>query len=273
MTKRHSIKPDYGKMSGKKSNKSAAASKCHSSDSENSECAEDIAYDQNCTSCKSLVEIIKELSGRVLSMEKKLEAMAQNEAPPPPTDQTALDAMSTKMKELEERLEERTNRQLRKTLVFRNVPEVEEDKKWSTTKALLASKISQVLDDVDENEAMQMIDRCHRGGKKPSDGEERPSRPRPIYAAMLYWEDCERLTREARSSSVGFYIDYKYGPRTTVRRNEALKRRKELKAAGVIDHGYVAFPARLIGKKANGQYHEIEDFSDMEVNLLPRKRK
>ena len=156
----------------------------------------------------------------------KLEAMAQNEAPPPPTDQTAaLDAMSTKMKELEERLEERTNRQLRKILVFRNVPEVEEDKKWSTTKALLASKISQVLDDVDENEAMQMIDRCHRGGKKPSDGEERPSRPRPIYAAMLYWEDCERLTREARSSSVGFYIDYKYGPRTTVRRNEALKKR------------------------------------------------
>ena len=86
---------------------------------------------------------------------------------------------------------------------------------------------------------------------------------------MLYWEDCERLTKEARSANVNFYVDYKYGPKTTVRRNEALKKRKELKAAGVIDHGFVAFPARLMVKKANGHYFEVEDFSNMEVNLPP----
>ena len=79
---------------------------------------------------------------------------------------------------------------------------------------------------------------------------------------MLYWEDCERLTKQARSADVNFYDDYKYGPKTTLRRNEALKKRKELKADGVIDRGFVAFPARLMGKKGNGQWtcpHENED--------------
>ena len=119
---------------------------------------------------------------------------------------------------------------MRKTLVFRHIPEHESEKKWSATKDLLATKISDVMEDVDKSEALQMIDRCHRGGKKTDETTDKPSKHRPIYAAMLYWEDCESLLQAARKSKPGFYIDYKYGRKTTARRNEALKKRKELKA-------------------------------------------
>ena len=40
--------------------------------------------------------------------------------------------------------------------------------------------------------------------------------------------------------------DQKYGPITTRRRGLALRKRKELKAQGVIAGGYVKFPARLM---------------------------
>ena len=207
------------------------------------------------------------IEDRVDKVEKKMDDLAATNPSATPLDLTDVEK---RLKDLEELVEERTNRQLRKTLVIRNVAESSSEKKWSDTKDVLVSKIAQVLDDVDEDEAHQMIDRCHRGKKwkKEKDGSDRSPRHRPIYAAMLYWEDCERIIRAARKAKLDFFVDYKYGPKTTARRNQALKKRKSLKEDGVIDQGYIRFPAVLFGKKSHEtEYRFIEDFSSIDVDI------
>ena len=60
----------------------------------------------------------------------------------------------------------------------------------------------------------------------------------------------------------GVFVDYKYGPLTTLRRNLALKRRRELLNSGELSKAHVAYPARLMGLKGNEKkYKLIEDFS------------
>ena len=50
-----------------------------------------------------------------------------------------------KLRELEERVEERTNRSLRQTMVFKGIPEVANEK-WSDTTNILAKKIADCCD-------------------------------------------------------------------------------------------------------------------------------
>ena len=61
-------------------------------------------------------------------------------------------------------------------------------------------------------------------------------------------------------------IEYKYGPLTTLRRGEAMKRRRELLEDKTLRNPYIKFPAQLMGKK-DGQdsYELIEDFSQKGV--------
>ena len=167
---------------------------------------------------------------------------------------------------MEKKHEDRINRQLRKTLVIRNLPE-KDSEKWADTTDILANKISSLLE-MSLDDAYFEIDRCHRGGiSKNYKGK---SKVRPIYAAMLRWETCEKLVEAARSSG-DVYIDYKFGPLTTLRRNEALKVRKELKRSGVIEKGFIKFPAILMGKKPGAvKYEEIRNFSDDDVSSYKR---
>ena len=114
-----------------------------------------------------------------------------------------------------------------------------------------------------------MIDRCHRGGDRKY--YQREGKTRPIYAAMMLWKDCEDIINGFRTCSTNIACDYKYGPRTTVRRNMALKKRRELKANGTIDKGYIQFPARLMGKMNDERgYTLIEDFSRVAVTIAAR---
>ena len=68
--------------------------------------------------------------------------------------------------------------------------------------------------------------------------------------------------------------DFMYGPKTTIRRNAALLKRKQLKEEGVITCGYIQFPAKLLVKRAGARredpYEPMEDFSNMKVELKPR---
>ena len=123
--------------------------------------------------------------------------------------------------------------------------------------------------DISVDEAKPLINRCHRGGDRKYYKEEK--RIRPIYIAFMRWDTCEDLLNAARKQSE-FSLDYKYGPLTTVRRNEALKYRRELKGSGDIVSGFVKFPAVLMGKKTSeGKYTIIRDFSDDEVNFNREK--
>ena len=117
---------------------------------------------------------------------------------------------------------------------------------------------------VSHDEAKLMIDRCHRGGK-PKYYKEK-NKIRPIYAAMMRWDKCEALVKAAREQNE-YYIDYKCGPLTTIRRNQALKMRKEMKRSGQVTSAFLKFPALLMGKRPGQEKYEvIRDFSDDDVS-------
>ena len=111
-----------------------------------------------------------------------------------------------------------------------------------------------------------MIDRCHRTGDPKWYADS--ARSRPIAAAMMSWKDCEDIIAKFRSNSSRIYVDYKYGPKTTRRRNLALQHRKDIKAKGDIDQAYIRFPAKLMGRKHGDRtYKLIKDFSKHPVDV------
>ena len=121
-----------------------------------------------------------------------------------------------------------------------------------------------------------MLNRVHRARR--SDDPNHRDQPRRIFAALFKWEDCEELVDGFRELNIkgksSIRINYMYGPKTTIRRNMALLKRKELKQAGIIQSAYISFPARLMGKKFGArkedEYELIQDFSNEEVQLSKR---
>ena len=170
-----------------------------------------------------------------------------------------------KFRELEERVEERTNRSLRQTMVFKGIPEVPREK-WSDTTKILAQKIAECCD-VPYVDAENSINRAHRSGSNMN-------KPRHIYANFYEWGVTQDIVKKFRSQNFEspdfkIYAEYKYGPLTSVRRSEALKMRKSLKEGNIIISGYVKYPARLMVKYSSDDkgYTEHEDFSKMPVDL------
>ena len=178
---------------------------------------------------------------------------------------------------IEEQIESRTNRQLRKTLVFKGIPEKqsgENNKKvtWEETQELVAKKITEICDDTTLQNARDMLERCHRAQENPNF---RGSGPRPIFCAFFSWKESEYVKGQFRASNVEnhsstIFCEQKYGPRTTVRRNQAMMLRKQLKGNNQIASGYVAFPARLMVKYTSNRderYICKRDFSKEEVKF------
>lgn len=169
---------------------------------------------------------------------------------------------------LEEQLEDRTNRQLRKTLVISNVPE-QDNENWEKTKEILAGTIeraSEKLKDeekINKEEALSMLERVHRGREKKG-----RKGPRQIFAAINDWRNSEKIKAVFMKARINIFCEQKYGPRTNWRRGKALAQRKELKDKGEIVKGYVAFPARLMVVKT-GQHDYVKhyDFSKMPVDF------
>ena len=140
----------------------------------------------------------------------------------------------------------------------------QQNERWGETDGILSYDIAKTLN-VPQQEAEKMIDRCHRGGIPKYYREN--NKQRPIYAAMHRWKDCETLIWEARKKKT-VLVDYKYGPITTIRRNMALKKRREILDGTLITKAHVAYPARLMGKgPGDAKYKLIEDFSKAEVNF------
>ena len=183
------------------------------------------------------------LTKRVVELEEKL---------------SALDEAPHQINDLAEAIESRTNRQLRETLVFKNIPEEESDvsggllAQYTETKKLLATVISQHCPSISYDDAYSQIKRAHRERKRDDIDEERSrAGKRLIFAAFHSWDLCQEILDSFRLLNIkdrNFKIsaEQKYGPLTTKRRQLAFTLRKKLKETGVITSGYVDFPARLI---------------------------
>ena len=96
-------------------------------------------------------EKFRALTERIVDLEEELENMK---------------GVPDKVSELEEKLEDRTNRQLRETLVFKNIPEGQGEVSYDDTKELLATIISTHCTDVSYDIAFNEIKRAHRESKK-----------------------------------------------------------------------------------------------------------
>ena len=84
---------------------------------------------------------------------------------------------------------------------------------------------------------------------------------------MYSWKACEDILWSARKKK-NVFIDYKFGPLTTRRRNLALQKRRELLNKGTLTQAHVGYPARLMGKtQSDKKYKLIEDFSKVNVSL------
>ena len=93
------------------------------------------------------------------------------------------------------------------------------------------------------------------------------------HRAFLDWRDSEFVKEQFRRNNIStdsvISCEQKYGPRTTVRRNMALKERRRLKVAGEISSGYVKFPAILMVKDTNDtKYRQLKDFSNESVHFI-----
>ncbi len=190
-------------------------------------------------------------------------------------------AIPAEIDALKEAGEERTNRQLRKTIIFRNVNEVSDDESYADTKELLAKLISDNCEDVAYDYVFDNIDRAHRESKrKPRQHDQVPSRQgkRLIFAVFHSWELCQTIIEDFRRQCIrevnfNTSADQMYGPMTVKRRKLAFVKRKELKENGQITSGFVDFPARLmvnmpgevnvVGKKV---YKLYSDFSKHKVD-------
>ena len=229
--------------------------------------------EESCSKCPALIEanakLMKaveeltarttELTERIIALETRLESQNSDNATTSPIISPDLEKRICGIEEL---IEERTNRQLRKTLVIRGVPE-NDGERWADTEKILTDNLSKILN-IAPVEAQSLIDRCHRGGSV--EYYKKNGRPRPIFAAMHSWKKCEEIIWKSRKQR-GVFVDYKYGPWTTLRRNLALKRRRELLDSGELSKAHVAYPARLMGLKGNDKrYKLIEDFSSTPVS-------
>ena len=188
---------------------------------------------------------------------------------------------------LQETIEDNKNRQLRKTLVFKGIPEQRfsdeqnsnpdgsprmNPESWDDTATILATQISETLDDTTVEQARRMVERCHRGAENKR---YKGTAPRPIFAAFVDWRDSEKVKETFRKKNISdrncnVYAEQKYGPRTTVRRNSAMKERKRLIDSGAIIGGYVSHPARLMIKdsRARGASYKLwRDFSKEPVRF------
>ena len=94
-------------------------------------------------------------------------------------------SIAKSVEELEERIEERTNRQLRQTLVIKGIRE-QNNETWDDTKRILAKTISTNVRDISFSTAEDMLNRVHRS--KPTHKPEK-KKQRDIYASLFSWED------------------------------------------------------------------------------------
>ena len=75
-----------------------------------------------------------------------------------------------------------------------------------------------------------------------------------VIREHLVWKSYEANKSKAKKDRV--FVEYKYGPLTTLRRGEAMKKRRQVMDEKLFRNAYVKFPAILMGRKdGEDSYH------------------
>ena len=220
-----------------------------------------IDIDNNSNEISEVKAELAELKAEQKATKDKLDNMEANYT----TLSKNHDILAMKSAITESRLEDQTNRGLRKTLVIRNIAE-KQNENWDDTREIVVDALKHVTK-MDGDVLDKAIERVHRGNSTGKD--EKKLGKRDIFALFYDWNEAQEVLdgfrKHGRGSDV--YIDQMYGPNTTFRRNLALKKRRELLKSKDIEQGFVDFPAKLLvkRKKTDARYFAIDDFSNTPV--------
>ena len=131
-------------------------------------------------------------------------------------------------------LDDTRNRNLRKTLTFRNIKQESLRESWDTTKRILANEIHTIIPHRSPKETLSQIERAHRPKENQSPVSQHNKVP-PIIAKFTDWTFTEEIKasfiKAAKSSRNNHIVSVSqiYSPGVTNRRNEAMKVRKQLR--------------------------------------------
>ena len=155
---------------------------------------------------------------------------------------------------------------------MKGLPE-KQDEKWTDTMSILAKHISKAYN-IEFKKVYGMFERAHRGGGDCYNNSKKGKRD--IYALCSHWDNMELLVwgsfdaNKKKAKKGRIFIDHMYGPLTTLRRSQALKKRKEVLEQKLYRNAFVKFPAVLMARKEGGDvYSKIADFSYTNVSKLP----
>ena len=180
---------------------------------------------------------------------------------------------TVQLRVLDTRLTDQTDRNSRNSLIIRGIAEQGKES-WEDTRKVLCETLAPIVK-IDANNISQMIERVHRGSRRPNENNDRPNnnndRPPVIHARFFNWNHVENLKNLMweHGKDSGIYIDQRFGPNTTYRRNKALAARRQLLTNGEIAGGFLRYPAKLFIKRHKEDYKYIlhNDYSKIPVPL------
>jgi hypothetical protein len=183
-----------------------------------------------------------------------------------------IDIQAVEMSTLRYRLEDQTNRNCRRTLIVKGLPEDGKEKTWKETK----NKVVEVLSDVCRVENKQQfykcVERVHRG--KPLDPDSKKTH-RDIHMLFFDWNDSQMILKNflKYGRGKGIFVEQRYGPDTTARRNLAMIERRTLLDSETIAQGFVQYPAQLMVKydKEDKDFVKKEDYSHVDIKLTRKE--
>ena len=154
------------------------------------------------------------------------------------------------------------NRSLRKTLIFKNIKHQVNENSWSNTKKVLIDEISKVLTEASKEEIATNIERAHRVQNNSETRNRSNNTPPYLVAKIANWEFSERIKSafivENQNGNSRVFVSQMYSKSLTLRRNQALKHRYELKEGDPSIQGYVRYPATLMIKRAGERKYRVE---------------
>ena len=135
------------------------------------------------------------------------------------------------------------NRSLRKTLVFKNIPyNRNSENSWNETKNVLAAEIAKVLPNTTSEVAVNFIERAHRITSTT-----KRQGPPYLVAKIKSWDTSEKLklafVNANQSGTSRVFVSQMHSKALTIRRNDALKPRSELKEQDSTIQEFVRFSA------------------------------
>ena len=184
---------------------------------------------------------------------KKLETQLQDQNKNNEVDR--INKLETQLQDENDEIEDLRNRSLRNTLIFKNLPE-ENNETWEDTCRVLTKFIHSKFDLPYDKEFIDgQISRAHRGEadnfRNEEESENQWKGPKPIFAQIVNWRLAEKIEiiKLHAQKRTKVTVNQMYSKQLTARRNDALKRRYDMMKNDKTIQVKLDFPAVLKSKK------------------------